>query len=190
MQEFQGIQNRYEGRLGEHERRVAQVVVSEARGLRGQRSHILHENQVLVQAEERSVLPRGNRYTIKAKRCVHVQSLSKIAKLDPEDWLVQNFELSKDFGFANFQIHQTAVFLPHHPTKVTRMISTEGLLLIQRLLMPIKAINDPRPIHEPRRIDLPVQRKSAKRTESEQEKVTVAIENVANHRPRYISEKL
>ena len=111
-------------------------------------------------------------------------------KVGPEDWLVQNFELSKDFGFANYQIHQTAVFMPHQPTKVTRMISTKGLLLIERLLIPIKAINDPRPTHEPRRIDLTVQRKSAKITESEQEKVTVAIVNIANHRPRYISEKL
>ena len=53
MQEFQGIQNRYEGRLDEHGRMVAQVIGSQARdALRGQRSHILHENQVLVQAEE------------------------------------------------------------------------------------------------------------------------------------------
>ena len=76
---------------------------------------------------------------------------------------MQKFELSKDFGFANFQIHQTAVFMPHQPMKVKRMISTKGLLLIERQLMPIKANNDPRPTHEPRRIDLPVHRNCAKK---------------------------
>ena len=48
--------------------------------------------------------------------------------------------------------------------------------------MPINDINDPRPSNQPRRIDLPV--------ESEQEKVTVAIVNIAYHRPRITSEKL
>ena len=36
------------------------------------------------QKNERGVLPRGNRYTIEAQRCLHVLSLSKIAKLDPK----------------------------------------------------------------------------------------------------------
>ena len=54
MQEFQGIQNRYEGRLEEHERMVAQVIGSEARDApRGQRSLMLLEHQVLLQAGER-----------------------------------------------------------------------------------------------------------------------------------------
>ena len=54
MREFQGIQNRYEGRREENERRVAKVVGSEAwDALRGQRSHMLHEHQVLLQAGER-----------------------------------------------------------------------------------------------------------------------------------------
>ena len=45
MQELQGLQNRYEGRMEENERRVAQVIGSEARdALRGQRSHMLHEH--------------------------------------------------------------------------------------------------------------------------------------------------
>ena len=53
MQDLQGIQNRYEGRMEEHERRVAQVIGSEARdALRGQRSHMLHEHQVLLWAGE------------------------------------------------------------------------------------------------------------------------------------------
>ena len=34
------------------------------------------------------------------------------------------------------------------------------------------------------------QKEKGERTESEQEKVTVPIENIANHRPRYTSEKL
>ena len=57
--------------------------------------------------------------------------------------------------------------------------------------MPIKAINDPRPTHEPRRIDLPGQRESAKKKQSpNKRRKTVAMVNIANHRPRYISEKL
>ena len=50
MQEYQGIRNRYEGRMEENERRVAQVIGSDARdALRGQRSHLLHEHHVLLQ---------------------------------------------------------------------------------------------------------------------------------------------
>ena len=48
MEEFQGIQNRYEGRMEE-----AQVIGSDAReARRGQRSHILLEHQVLLEAGE------------------------------------------------------------------------------------------------------------------------------------------
>ena len=44
MQEIQGIPNRYEGRMEEHERRVAQMIGSEAReASRGQRNHMLQE---------------------------------------------------------------------------------------------------------------------------------------------------
>ena len=54
VQEFQGIQNRYQGRMEENERRVAQVIGSEARTAKcGQSSHKLHEHQVLLQAGER-----------------------------------------------------------------------------------------------------------------------------------------
>ena len=51
---FKGIQNRFEGRMEENGRTVAQVIGSEARdAARGQRSHVLHEHQVLLQAGER-----------------------------------------------------------------------------------------------------------------------------------------
>ena len=54
IQECQGFQNRYAGRIEEHERRVAQVIGSAARdALRGRASHILHEQQVLHQAGQR-----------------------------------------------------------------------------------------------------------------------------------------
>ena len=54
MQEFQGNQYRYEGRMEENERRVTQVIGSEARdALRGQRSQMLHEPHVLLHARER-----------------------------------------------------------------------------------------------------------------------------------------
>ena len=54
MLEIQGTQNRYEGQQQENERRVEQVIGSEARdALRGWRTHMLHEHQVLLQAGER-----------------------------------------------------------------------------------------------------------------------------------------
>ena len=54
MQELQSVSNRYEGRMGEHERRVAQVIGSDVRGApRGKRSHMLHEHEVLLPAEQR-----------------------------------------------------------------------------------------------------------------------------------------
>ena len=44
MQEIQSIQNRYEGRLEDNERRVARVIGSEARrAVRDQRSHMLQK---------------------------------------------------------------------------------------------------------------------------------------------------
>ena len=49
MQVFQRVQNRYEGRMEEHERRVTQVIGSQARDQRG---HMLHEQHVLLQAAE------------------------------------------------------------------------------------------------------------------------------------------
>ena len=54
MQEIQGIPNRYERRMEEHERRVTHVIGSEAReASRGQRNHMLQENQVPCHAGER-----------------------------------------------------------------------------------------------------------------------------------------
>ena len=37
------------------------------------------------------------------------QNISKIAELAPKIWLVQDVELSKDFGSVNYQIHHTAL---------------------------------------------------------------------------------
>ena len=46
MQEIQGVQNRYEGRMEEHESRVAQMIGSEAReALRGQGNHLSQEHK-------------------------------------------------------------------------------------------------------------------------------------------------
>ena len=44
-------------------------------------------------------------------------------KVGTEEWLVRNFDLKKDVGSVIYRIHQTAVFMPHHPTQVTRTIS-------------------------------------------------------------------
>ena len=64
MQEVHSIQNQYEGRLEEHERRVAQVIGFDARdALRGQRNHMLQEHHVLLQTgeeEKELVLSKSN----------------------------------------------------------------------------------------------------------------------------------
>ena len=52
-------------------------------------------------------------------------------KVGTKDWLVQDFELSKDFGSVNCQIHQTTVVMPHRPTKVTRTTSVMEPSLIE-----------------------------------------------------------
>ena len=70
----------------------------------------------LPKQNERSFSPRESRHE-KAIRRLHVQKPNEDCKVGPEDWLVQNFERSKDSGFVNYQIHQTAVNMPHHPTK-------------------------------------------------------------------------
>ena len=123
-----------------------------------------------------------------AKRWINVQSLSEDCTVGPEDWLVLNIELSEDSGYVNYPIHQTAVITLHHPTNVTRMISILEHLLIERLLMPIKAVNDPRPDSSAKKNRSTSPQGKGKRTESEQEKVTVAIVNNANN-PSYISEQ-
>ena len=54
LQEIQGVQNRYEGRMEERERRVANMIGSKAReALHGQRNNMFQEHQVLLQARER-----------------------------------------------------------------------------------------------------------------------------------------
>ena len=132
---------------------------------------------------------RESRYIIKAKRWIHVQSLSKIVKLDPEDWLVLNFELSKESGYVNHPNHQTTVKMRHHPTMVTRKISilsfywsSDSLCPSTQSVTPDRFISQEESIYQ--------SKGKGKRTESEQEKVTVAIVNVGNHRPRITTEKL
>ena len=54
MSEFQGAQHRCGVRMEESERRATQVIGSEARDApRGQKKHVLHEHQVLLQAGDR-----------------------------------------------------------------------------------------------------------------------------------------
>ena len=112
----------------------------------------------LLHAVSNELLAQKEQMDYEAKRKIHVQSLSKTAKLDPNIGFVQNFELKADYGLVNCQIHEAAPNMPHHPTVVTRTTSITELLLIERLLMPINAINYFRPIHQPKGIDLPVQK--------------------------------
>ena len=62
-----------------------------------------------------------------------------------EDWLPQNFELCNDFALSNCQNHQKTMFMPDHPTKVTRTTSIMELLLIK----PTNATNCPGQVHRP-----------------------------------------
>ena len=71
-------------------------------------------------------------------RSVRKQNLEYLQRCDvkrlqswPEDWLMQNFELSKDFTFANYQNHQTTVKMLHQPTKVTKTTSIMEPSLIE-----------------------------------------------------------
>ena len=57
-------------------------------------------------------------------------------KVGARDWLAQDFELSQDFGSMNYQIHRTALFSPHHPTKVTRTNSLMDPPVIESINMP------------------------------------------------------
>ena len=93
MQEFENIQNRYEGRLEENEWSVTQVIGSEAReAVRGQRSRMLHVHQVLLQ--------EGARTKEFVKSHMHSELQSHIASYrrtlhDPEverERITQNFE--------------------------------------------------------------------------------------------------
>ena len=59
------------------------------------------------------------------------------------DWLAQNFERSKDFTLANYQIHQTALNTPHQPTKVMRTTSIREPSLIE----PTNVTNQPQRNH-------------------------------------------
>ena len=58
-----------------------------------------------------------------------------------------------------YQIHQTAVNMSHYPRKITRTTSITEVLLIERLFIPINAVNYLRPIHQPKGIDLKSKRK-------------------------------
>ena len=69
MQVIQGVQNRYEGRMEEKERRVAQMIGSEAReASRGERNHMLQEHQVLLKSEKKKNSSQEVRCT---RRCRH-----------------------------------------------------------------------------------------------------------------------
>ena len=65
-------------------------------------------------------------------------------KVDAGDWLAQNLELSKDFTLADLQIHQTAVSMPHQPTKVTRTTSIREPSLIE----PTNVTKCPKQVHQ------------------------------------------
>ena len=97
MQEFQSIQNRYEGRMEENERRVTQVIGSAARdALRGQRNHMLHEVPVLLEAgqgEEEFVKSQMHR------RCSHTLLVT-------EDLYMDEKVNKERINYTKFQIEE------------------------------------------------------------------------------------
>ena len=110
MQEFQGFQHRYEGRMEEHERTVAQVIGSEVRdALRGQRSHMLHEHQVLLPAGEREeefvnsqMQTELQSYIVSYRRSLHEREVQ-------QERITQNWE--------------------HQETQLTVQLQTEELMM-------------------------------------------------------------
>ena len=73
----------------------------------------------------------------------------------------------------------------HHPTNATRMISIFEAF-IDRATAYCQSWQSMTPdrLHQPRRIDLPVQKAKVMERSPKKRRVTVAIENIANHRPR------
>ena len=108
---------------------------------------------------QRSIPPRLSKIDYKPKRWIHLQNLSKTANLEPK------------IGGCR-------------TSNSTQTMFGEECLLIERLLMPINAINYLRPFHEPKRFDLPPQTERQQWKESEQEKVRLTIFNIADHRPK------
>ena len=118
--------------MDEHERRVAQVIGSEARDApRGQRSFLLHDNQVLVQAGEREneCLAQRKQIHYDAKTVNTCPKPIEDCKVGPGDWLVLNFKLSKDSGYVDCPNHQTTVNMRHDQTIATRMTSILELFI-------------------------------------------------------------
>ena len=66
----------------------------------------------------------------KAKPRIRAKSTSKVAKLDPKIGSRRTSNRAKTI-FSNFQTHQTVVFLPHQPAKVTRTTSIMEPSLIE-----------------------------------------------------------
>ena len=154
-----------------------------------QKGFVLHRQQQTSPSRMTGAFRPEKAETLQSKMVNTCPKPIEDCKVGAEDWPVQNFKLNKDSSVVE-QIHQTAVNMPRHPTKARRTISITELLLIERLLVPTNAINYTKTIHQPRRIDLPAQKVKGKGKVSEQEKVTVAIVNIADHRPRTTSEML
>ena len=75
MQEIEGVQNRYQERTEEHERRMTQVIGSEARdALRGYRSHMSQKHRVGEREKKKTVLQKTDALGATVTHC----KLSKI----------------------------------------------------------------------------------------------------------------
>ena len=118
MQEIQGVQNRNEGRMEEHERRVAQVIWSEAReALRGQRSQMLHQHPVLLQAGERE-----NTF-VKSQMHSELQSL-KVIKRSLHDREVQQKRTTQEVEHQEAQVKMIAGRTCLHDSFSDRLFAT------------------------------------------------------------------
>ena len=95
MQEFQGIHNRYEGRVEERERRVVQVIGTEAReAQRGQRGRMLPEHQVGEWAKE----------SVKSQMRLELQSHIVSYKRSLHDREVQKERIAQNLEYQEAQL--------------------------------------------------------------------------------------
>ena len=90
-EEIQSIQNRYEGRMEENEKRVAHLIGSEAQeALRGQRNHLLQDHEMVLQsAKEKKKFLRSQMRSEMQSQVVSFRRVLHDRIVQPEHILAQ-----------------------------------------------------------------------------------------------------
>ena len=121
-QDFQSIQNRYEGGMEEHERRVAELIESEARDApRCQRSNLCMNIQFFFQAGEREekfvksqMHSELQSHIVCYRRSSHEQEVQ-------QERMIQHWEHQEAQRRVQLQTEEVAKLLPiSHPNEMSR----------------------------------------------------------------------